>query len=72
MARLPQDDTRIDDTLAALNVADKAARRRAQLSQGERQRVAIARAVVNRPKLLLATSRPRISTTTPPPSQWIC
>jgi putative ABC transport system ATP-binding protein len=54
MARLPQDDTRIDDTLAALNVADKAARRPAQLSQGERQRVAIARAVVNRPKLLLA------------------
>jgi putative ABC transport system ATP-binding protein len=54
MARLPQDDTRIDDTLAALNVADKAARRPTQLSQGERQRVAIARAVVNRPKLLLA------------------
>ncbi|SRR5687767_3714696 len=54
MARLPQDDTRIDDTLAALNVADKAQRRPAQLSQGERQRVAIARAVVNRPKLLLA------------------
>jgi putative ABC transport system ATP-binding protein len=54
MAQLPQDDTRISDTLAALGVADKAARRPAELSQGERQRVAIARAVVNRPKLLLA------------------
>ena len=54
MAQMPQDETRIDDSLAALGVADKAARRPAELSQGERQRVAIARAVVNRPKLLLA------------------
>jgi putative ABC transport system ATP-binding protein len=54
MARLPQDDARITDTLAALGVADKAARRAPELSHGERQRVAIARAVVNRPKLLLA------------------
>jgi putative ABC transport system ATP-binding protein len=54
MAHLPQDDMRIADTLSALGVADKAARRPAELSQGERQRVAIARAVVNRPKLLLA------------------
>lgn len=54
MAHLPQDDTRIHDTLAALDVAAKAARRPGELSQGERQRVAIARAVVNRPKLLLA------------------
>ena len=54
MAHMPQDDTRVHDTLAALGVADKAARRAAELSQGERQRVAIARAVVNRPKLLLA------------------
>jgi putative ABC transport system ATP-binding protein len=54
LAHVPQDDTRISDTLAALGVADKAARRPAELSQGERQRVAIARAVVNRPKLLLA------------------
>jgi putative ABC transport system ATP-binding protein len=54
MAHLPQDDARIDDTLGALGVADKATRRPAELSQGERQRVAIARAVVNRPKLLLA------------------
>jgi putative ABC transport system ATP-binding protein len=54
LAHLPQDDTRIDDTLSSLGVAGKAARRPAELSQGERQRVAIARAVVNRPKLLLA------------------
>ena len=54
MAHVPQDDMRISDTLAALGVADKAGRRPAELSQGERQRVAIARAVVNRPKLLLA------------------
>ena len=54
LAHLPQDDTRIEDTLGSLGVADKAARRPPELSQGERQRVAIARAVVNRPKLLLA------------------
>ena len=54
LAHLPQDDLRIRDTLGALGVADKAARRPPELSQGERQRVAIARAVVNRPKLLLA------------------
>jgi putative ABC transport system ATP-binding protein len=54
LANAPQDDRRIEETLAALGMADKAARRPAQLSQGERQRVAIARAVVNRPKLLLA------------------
>lgn len=54
LAREPQDDARIAETLAALGVADKAARKPAELSQGERQRVTIARAVVNRPKLLLA------------------
>lgn len=54
MAHASQDDTRIADTLAALGVADKAGRRPADLSEGERQRVAIARAVVNRPRLLLA------------------
>jgi putative ABC transport system ATP-binding protein len=54
LAHLPQDDTRIDDTLGSLGVVDKAARRPPELSHGERQRVAIARAVVNRPKLLLA------------------
>jgi putative ABC transport system ATP-binding protein len=54
LARAPQDDARIAEALAALGVADKAARRPSELSQGEQQRVAIARAVVNRPKLLLA------------------
>jgi ABC-type lipoprotein export system ATPase subunit len=54
LAHLPQEDARIDETLAALGVADKGARKPAELSQGERQRVALARAVVNRPKLLLA------------------
>jgi len=54
LARVPQDDARVGDTLSALGVADKAARRPSELSQGEQQRVAIARAVVNRPKLLLA------------------
>jgi len=54
LAHLPQEEARVAETLAALGVADKAARRPAELSQGERQRVAIARAVVNRPKLLLA------------------
>jgi putative ABC transport system ATP-binding protein len=54
MAQVPQDDARIADTLGALGVAEKSARRPGELSQGEQQRVAIARAVVNRPKLLLA------------------
>src|ERR687895_209450 len=54
LAHMPQDDARIGDTLGALGVAEKAARRPSELSQGEQQRVAIARAVVNRPKLLLA------------------
>ncbi|HEU4923339.1 MAG TPA: ATP-binding cassette domain-containing protein [Burkholderiales bacterium] len=54
LAQVPQDDNRIADTLGALGVAEKGARKPSELSQGEQQRVAIARAVVNRPKLLLA------------------
>jgi putative ABC transport system ATP-binding protein len=54
LARVAQDDARIGDTLTALDVAEKSARRPSELSQGEQQRVAIARAVVNRPKLVLA------------------
>ena len=54
LAQAPQDDNRIADTLGALGVGAKSARRPSELSQGEQQRVAIARAVVNRPKLLLA------------------
>jgi putative ABC transport system ATP-binding protein len=54
LAQAPQDDARVADALGALGVADKASRKPAELSQGERQRVAIARAVVNRPRVLLA------------------
>jgi putative ABC transport system ATP-binding protein len=54
LARLPQDDARVDETLGALDIGGKGGRRPAELSQGEQQRVAIARAVVNRPRLLLA------------------
>jgi putative ABC transport system ATP-binding protein len=54
LAHAPQEEARIAETLGALGIADKAARRPAELSEGERQRVAVARAVVNRPKLLLA------------------
>jgi putative ABC transport system ATP-binding protein len=54
LAKAPQDDARIAETLGTLGVGEKSARRPSELSQGERQRVAIARAVVNRPKLLLA------------------
>jgi len=54
LAQAPQDDARVADALGALGVADKAARKPGELSQGERQRVAVARAVVNRPRVLLA------------------
>jgi putative ABC transport system ATP-binding protein len=54
LAHRPQDDTRVEQTLAALDIADKAARKPAELSQGERQRAALARAVVNGPQVLLA------------------
>jgi putative ABC transport system ATP-binding protein len=40
--------------LAALGIAELAARRIAQLSGGEEQRVAVARALVHRPRLVLA------------------
>jgi putative ABC transport system ATP-binding protein len=54
LAHLPQDEARVADTLGALGVADKAARKPAQLSQGEQQRVAIARAFVAGPDVLFA------------------
>ncbi|MFO1352641.1 MAG: ATP-binding cassette domain-containing protein [Gammaproteobacteria bacterium] len=54
LAGLPQDDARMHQTLAALGIADKAARRIQRLSHGEAQRVAIARAVLNQPGLILA------------------
>jgi putative ABC transport system ATP-binding protein len=51
---LKPDRSRINDLLEKLNLADKANRKPAALSQGEQQRAAIARAVLNRPALLLA------------------
>jgi putative ABC transport system ATP-binding protein len=54
LAHRPQDAARVAETLAALDIADKAERKPGELSQGERQRAALARAVVNRPKVLLA------------------
>jgi ABC-type lipoprotein export system ATPase subunit len=45
---------RARDLLARFDLAEKAPRRPARLSQGERQRVAIARALVTRPKVILA------------------
>jgi putative ABC transport system ATP-binding protein len=54
LAHRPQDEARVEETLAALDIADKGARKPGELSQGERQRAALARAVVNRPKVLLA------------------
>ncbi|MBW6439304.1 ABC transporter ATP-binding protein [Actinoplanes hulinensis] len=45
---------RADELLAALDVADCADRRPAQMSGGQQQRVAIAVALANRPRVLLA------------------
>ncbi|WP_395058570.1 ABC transporter ATP-binding protein [Polaromonas sp.] len=49
-----QDDTRIREVLAALDVGELAARKPAQLSGGQAQRVALARAVLLQPKVILA------------------
>ena len=54
LAGSPVDDTRIDEVLAGLAVANLAGARARDVSVGEAQRVAIARAVVNRPALILA------------------
>jgi putative ABC transport system ATP-binding protein len=50
----PQDDARIREALAALDVQELAVRKPAQLSGGQAQRVALARAVLLRPKVILA------------------
>ncbi len=54
LAGLPQDDARVRQVLAGLDLADKAQARPHELSHGQAQRVAVARAVVNRPRVLLA------------------
>lgn len=53
-ASLAVDHVAIERTLAALGVADLAARRPGALSVGQAQRVALARAVLRRPRVLLA------------------
>ncbi len=53
-AGLPQDLARVRETLAHLDVENKADAYPETLSQGQRQRVVIARAVINRPRVLLA------------------
>jgi putative ABC transport system ATP-binding protein len=45
---------RIQSLLASVGLQDKADKRPAELSHGERQRVAVCRAMLNRPTLLLA------------------
>lgn len=46
--------SRVDESLALVNLAHRAAHRPSELSGGEQQRVAIARALVIRPAILLA------------------
>lgn len=53
-AGLAENRAAIDAVLAALGVAELAARRPAQLSGGQAQRVALARAVLHHPKVILA------------------
>ncbi len=54
LAGLPQDEARVHEVLAGLDLADKVDAHPHALSHGQAQRAAIARAVVNRPQLLLA------------------
>ena len=49
-----QDDSRIAEALAALDVQALASRKPSQLSGGQAQRVALARAVLLKPKVILA------------------
>lgn len=51
---IPEDLGAIQAALAALEVADLAQRKPAQLSGGQSQRVALARAVLRRPQVILA------------------
>ncbi|MGE0331692.1 MAG: ATP-binding cassette domain-containing protein [Ramlibacter sp.] len=53
-AGLPVDPAAVTRALAALDVADLAARKPSQLSGGQAQRVALARAVLLQPRVILA------------------
>ena len=53
-AGLPVDAAAVAQALAALDVADLAARKPSQLSGGQAQRVALARAVLLQPQVILA------------------
>jgi len=50
----PDSQQRTQSLLASVGLQDKADKRPAELSHGERQRVAVCRAMLNRPQLLLA------------------
>ncbi|MEQ8712154.1 MAG: ATP-binding cassette domain-containing protein [Cyclobacteriaceae bacterium] len=54
LAHLPQDQSRINQVLSALDISGKANAKVYELSQGQQQRVAIARAVLNKPKVVMA------------------
>ena len=54
LANLKQDESRVDEVLARLGLAQKKHAHVHQLSQGQAQRVAIARAVVNKPSVIFA------------------
>ena len=47
-------DTRIDEVLDAVNMADSKEKLPHELSGGEQQRIAIARSLLNKPKLIIA------------------
>ncbi len=54
LAGKPQDDSRIREVLADLDLSEKAGAYPKTLSHGQKQRVCIARAVINKPDLILA------------------
>ena len=47
-------DTRIDEVLDAVNMADSKEKLPHELSGGEQQRIAIARSLLNKPKVIIA------------------